>query len=131
MDVEVFYGSPLNFKYFMSVVKEVAGKKLDDPRGHLTRLIKCTSAEAKKFVRNCIHLPPEEFYEQAMALLQERYGDPCQVLMAYGRKIKELPVIKPGDRGAFSRFSKFSRNTTVSCRRAIAINLTILMCCLC
>ena len=56
---------------------------------------------------NCIHLPPEECYEQAMALLEERYGDPYQVIAAYCREIKNWPVVKPGNAGAFRRFSNF------------------------
>ena len=43
MDVEVFDGNLLNFKYFISVFKEVVETKLDNPRGGLTRLIKYTS----------------------------------------------------------------------------------------
>ena len=46
---------------------------------------------------NCIHLPPEECYEQVMALWEERYGDSYQVLAAYCREIKNSPVVKPGD----------------------------------
>ena len=76
MDVDVFDSNPLSFKYFISVFKEVVKTKLDDPPGPLTRLIKYTSGEAKELVRNCIQFPPEEYYEQAMALLQERHRDP-------------------------------------------------------
>ena len=107
MYVEVFDDNPLHFKYFISVFKEVVETKLDDPCGCLTRLIRYTSGEAKELVRNCIHLFPEECYEQAIAMLQGRYGDPYQVLVAYHREIKEWPVIKPGDVGAFRGFSKF------------------------
>ena len=105
--VEVFDGNLLNFKYFISVFKDVMEAKLDDPHGCLTRLIKYTSGEAKELVRNCIHLPPEKCYKLAMALLQERYGNPYQVLVAYHREIKDWPVVKPDDAGVFRRFSNF------------------------
>ena len=63
VDVEVFDGNPLNFKYFISVFKEVVETKFDDPCGHLTRLIKYTSGEGKKLRKHCIPLPPEECYD--------------------------------------------------------------------
>ena len=47
VDVEVFISNPLNFKYFISVFKEVLETKLDDPHGCLTRLIEYTSGELK------------------------------------------------------------------------------------
>ena len=39
---EEFDGNPLNFNYFRSLFRETVGKKIDDPEGRLTRLIKNT-----------------------------------------------------------------------------------------
>ena len=37
VDIEVFDGNLLNFKYFMSLLKEVVETKINDPKGRLTR----------------------------------------------------------------------------------------------
>ena len=42
VDMEPFEGNPLDFTYFMLMFQESVEKKIDDPRGRLTRLIKYT-----------------------------------------------------------------------------------------
>ena len=54
IDIDVFGGNPLEFHYFMTVFDEAVEKKIDDPRGKLTRLIKYTTGEVKERVKNCI-----------------------------------------------------------------------------
>ena len=43
VDIHTFSGNPLENHYFMEVFKEVVEKRIDDPRGRLTRLIKYTT----------------------------------------------------------------------------------------
>ena len=43
VDIDVFDGNPLNFKYFMSLFRQVVESKMKDPRGRLARLIKYTT----------------------------------------------------------------------------------------
>ena len=38
--IEEFDGNPLNFNYFRSMFRDNIVKKIDDPQGRLTRLIK-------------------------------------------------------------------------------------------
>ena len=66
----------MNFKYFIYIFKEVAERKVDDPIGSLTHLIKYTSGEAKELVENCLYLPASEGYKAATRMMNERYGDP-------------------------------------------------------
>ena len=40
LDIDVFNGNPLNFKYFMTWFREVVERKIEDAHGQLTRLIK-------------------------------------------------------------------------------------------
>ena len=39
-DIDTFSGDPPKYHYFMEVFKEVVEKRIDNPRGRLTRLIK-------------------------------------------------------------------------------------------
>ena len=52
--------------YFMEVFKEVVEKKIEDPRGRLTRVIKYTTREAKNLIKYCIQQPSAEGYKNAM-----------------------------------------------------------------
>ena len=40
VDIDVFSGDPLEYHYFMGIFKKVVEKRIEDPRGRLTRLIK-------------------------------------------------------------------------------------------
>ena len=47
IDLNVFDGNPLNFYYFVAVFIEAVKKKIEDPRGRLTQLIKYTTGDVK------------------------------------------------------------------------------------
>ena len=97
INIDVFGGNPLEFHYFMAVFDEAVEKKIEDPRGKLTRLIKYTTGEVKEMVKNYIQLPPKEGYETAKQMMHKLYGDPHRVIAAYRKEIKRWPQIKPGD----------------------------------
>ena len=82
-------------------------KRIKDPMGRLTRLIKLTEGEAKDLIKHCVHLTPESRYETAMMLLDNRYGNPHSLLASYRREIKGLHPVKPGDAASFRQFHNF------------------------
>ena len=67
-------GNPLNFKYFITLFREVVESKIEDSRGKLTCLIKYTTGEAKELIKQCIEQPANKRYENAVNLLYRRYG---------------------------------------------------------
>ena len=73
---------------------EAVEKKIDDPKGRLTRLIKFTSGEAKELIQHCIQLPDLIVYKQVISLMERRYGNPHTIVAAYRRKIKKWPLFK-------------------------------------
>ena len=83
IDIHVFGGNPLEFRYFMAVFDEAVENKIEDPRGKLTCLIKYTTVEVKEMLKNCIQLPPKEGYETAKQRMHKLYGDPHRVIAAY------------------------------------------------
>ena len=87
-DIDTFSGDHLEYHYFMEVFKEVVEKRIEDTRGRLTRLIKYKTGEAKDLIKHCIQQPSAEGYENAMELLENRYGDPLKILAIYRREIK-------------------------------------------
>ena len=87
---------------------ETVEKKIDDPQGRLTRLIKYTSGEARELlIKNSIHDRPHVGYINAMNLLEKQYGDFHRLLASYRREIEQMSKIKPGVATAFRRLLNF------------------------
>ena len=107
VDIDTFAGDPLEYHYFMEVFKEVVEKRIEDPRGRLTCLIKYTSGEAKDLIKHCIQQPLSQGYKTVKELLESRYGDPLTILAVYRKEIKRWPMIKAGDAAAFRSFHNF------------------------
>ena len=74
IDLDVFDGNPLNLHYFLDIFREAFKKKIEDPRGRLTWLIKYTTGEVKDLIKNYIQLPAKDGYEAAKNLLYQLYG---------------------------------------------------------
>ena len=107
VDIDLFDGNPLNFKYFMTLFREVVESKIEDLRGRLTRLIKYKPGEAKELMKHCIEQPANKGCEDAVNLLYRRYGDQQTILAVYKREVKEWLQIKVGDAAGFRKFHNF------------------------
>ena len=103
VEIDTFDGNPLNYFYFMELFKEAVEKKVDDPKGRLTRLIRFTSGEAKELIQPCIQLPYLVRYKQTISLMERHSGNPLKIVAAYRREIKKWPLIKPGDSAALKK----------------------------
>ena len=101
----------------MKVFKEVVEKRLKDPKGRLIRLIKYTTGNVKDLIKHCIQQPSAEGYENAMELLENRYGDPLKTLASYRGEIKKWPSIRARDATAFRQ----SHNFILKCDSAISM----------
>ena len=89
VDTEYFDGNSLNYHYFMALFSEVVDTTIDDPRGRITRLIKCTTGEPKKLIKHWIQLPHDLGYKTAVTLLENTYGNPRKILSSYQKDVKE------------------------------------------
>ena len=107
VDMEPFEGNPVDFTYFMSMFQESVEKKVDDPRGRLTRLIKYTRGEPRELVKHFINDRADCGYKNAIALLQKQYGNRHTLLSSYRKEIKLMQPLKPGDAAAFRRLFNF------------------------
>ena len=107
VEVDKFSGNPLEYQYFSTMFKEVVERKIKDPVGRLTRLIKFTDGEAKDLIKHCIHLTPDIGYDTAIMVLNKRYGNPYLLLASYREEIKPLAPVKPGDAMGFRKFYNF------------------------
>ena len=73
--MDKFSGNPLEYQYFSPIFKAMVERKVKEPVGRLTRLIKSTDGEGKDLIKHCMHLTPDIGYDKAIALLKDRYGN--------------------------------------------------------
>ena len=104
VDLDLFDGNPLEYTYFMSMFKESVEKKIENPKGKLTRLIQCTRGEAKDLI---INDRPEYEYNNAMAILHRQYGNPHTLLSSYRREVRQMVPLKAGYATAFRKLFNF------------------------
>ena len=107
VEVDKFSGNPLKYQYFSTMFKEVVERRIKDPAGRLTRLIKFTDGEATDLIKHCIHLAPFIGYDTAIMLLNKRYGNPLLLLASYRKEIESLALVKPGNAMGFTKFHNF------------------------
>ena len=107
VDIDIFTSDPVDYNYFIAVFDEVVEKKIDDPRGRLTRLTKYTDGQPKEMIKHYIQQPAAVGYKNARSLLEEKYGNPHQILAAYHKEIKSWPQIKPANGIAHIKFYIF------------------------
>ena len=67
VNIEEFDGNPLHYNYFRSMFREVVEKKIANPQGRLTRLIKLTTGEVRELIKPFIHDNLEYGYENAIS----------------------------------------------------------------
>ena len=107
VEVGKFSGNPLEYQYFSSMFKEGVERKTKDPVGRLASLIKFNDGEAKDLIKHWVHLTPDIGYDIAIMLLNKKYGNPYLLLASYGKEIKLLVPVKPGDAMGFRKFHSF------------------------
>ena len=73
----------------MALFKEAVERKIDDPKGQLSRLIRVTRGEAKELIQHRIQLPDSIGYMQAISLMETCYSNPHTIVAAYRREIKK------------------------------------------
>ena len=106
-DLDIFDGNPLEYNFFIKNFEEVVEKKIADPRGRLTRLMKFTSGEAKELIKGCIHRESSDGYSFAKQLLAKRFGDRNRILAEYRKQLKEWKPLKLGDGAAYRKYYSF------------------------
>ena len=56
VEIDTFDGNLLNYFYFMTLFKVAVERKIEDPKGRLTRLIRFTTGKAKELIQHFIQL---------------------------------------------------------------------------
>ena len=107
VEMDSFSGNPLDFRYFMSLFKELVESKVDDPLGKLARLIQYTRGEAKELIQHCVQMPQPDGFNTAKELLTKEYGEPHKVTAAYMKELRAWQTIPPNNVKDLKKFYRF------------------------
>ena len=104
----------------MASFHEAVERKIRDPKGCLTRLLRYLKGEPHELVQGCIHMASDQGFKYAKELLTKRYGDPYRVYSEYMKELKDWPKIKPNDAQAFRKFHSFliKFKSTTDCHKS-------------
>ena len=107
VEIDTFDGDPLEYVYFIANFKDMVESVVSDQRGRLNRLIQYTAGEAKDLIRHCVHNNHLNCYDDALALLEQEYGNPLRIACAYMDKLKKWPILKLGDGQGYKNLYRF------------------------
>ena len=110
IEIDVFSGNPLEYKYFRTTFREAVEKKVQDARGRLTRLLKYTAGDAKELIKHCIYEEDDASFDTAISLLDTEYGNRQVIVNSYLNQLKHWPTVKLNDVKAYKKFHRFLRS---------------------
>ena len=91
----------------MTLFHELVEKRIDDIRGKLTRLIRYMKGDPKDMIQHCVQQPSSVGYKNVKKILDQKCGNPCNIMGVYGKEIKSWPQTRNGDRESYQRFYNF------------------------
>ena len=94
LEPEVFNGDLLKFPVWFKSVEALIESHTDSPSDRLDFLSKYTSGIARECIQGFLAV---DSYSEAKACLVRRFGDKYKISEAFKRKIRDWPVIRPGD----------------------------------
>ena len=107
MDVDVFNVNPVEYHNFMTLFHELVEKQIDDLRGRLSQLIRYMTGDLKDMIQHCIQQPPSVSYRNAKKLLDQKYGNSCNIMGVYRKETETWSQIRNVER-KLSEVLKFS-----------------------
>ena len=114
-EIPNFNGDPMEFKTFVMAFDARIHSKVVSSADRLYYLDQHLVGQPKETIGGCLHIEPEEGYEEARKFLEKEYGDPYKVSTAYMQKLSNWPFIKHDDTPALKRFSLF----LIKCKNAM------------
>ena len=119
VEPDVFTGNILSYIPWRNSFDTLVLNKPYSSAEKVSYLFKYISDDIKKLVSWYSILPSNEALEQILDFLDERYGDPRLIALAYREKLEAWPLISEYDGPALRRFSDF----LLECKRVQSCNV--------
>ncbi|KAK3730096.1 hypothetical protein QZH41_003649 [Actinostola sp. cb2023] len=105
--IPTFKGAVIEYKAFMMAFDSRIKPKTTNNADRLYYLQQHLEGEAKDLIEGCLHLDPDEGYNEARKLLDKEYGDPYKISVAYINRLLKWPSVKYDDATGLKRLSLF------------------------
>ncbi|KAK3726857.1 hypothetical protein QZH41_010519, partial [Actinostola sp. cb2023] len=105
--IPTFKGAVIEYKSFMMAFDSRIKPKTTNNADRLYYLQQHLEGEAKDLIEGCLHLDPDEGYNEARKLLDKEYGDPYNISVAYINRLLKWPSVKYDDVTGLKRLSLF------------------------
>ena len=112
---DVFDGKdPLSYSAWKLSFDALVNHRALTATDKLTMLNRFLGGEAKTAIKGYLMMPPQEAYDEAYALLANRYGDPLNIVNSYKERLRAWPRIAGSDPTGLRKFADFLKQ----CRTA-------------
>ncbi|KAF7240843.1 hypothetical protein EG68_11280 [Paragonimus skrjabini miyazakii] len=96
-ELKKFTGNPMDYWGFMRSFMSSVDRYTDDFANRLSYLIQYCDGEALDTIKGCTVLEPESGYNEAISILQRRFGQPYVIARCYIRSLTEGCSLKQDD----------------------------------
>ncbi|XP_064619532.1 uncharacterized protein LOC135482979 [Lineus longissimus] len=101
----VFSGDPLLYAGWLAAFKTLIEGKGIPPRERMHYLRRYLAGPAKEAVEGYFLISSDSAFDEAKAVLEQRYGNPFNVAEAFRNKLEGWPKVHPKDSQALRKFS--------------------------
>lgn len=111
LKLSIFNGRMELYRTFKRTFEMNVASKLDDEEEKLMYLIQFTEGKPKEIVSTCLHLPPEQGYQEALRLLDRRYSNEAQTAQGLVDRMLTQVDMKSDDVTSLDSFAILLRGT--------------------
>ena len=113
---DTFTGDPIDYPSWKCEFSALIESRNSNPSDKIFYLKRCLSGNALKCVKSYLQTPTPDSFDEAMSLLETRFGDMFSVAQAFKNKIELWPNISSRDSSGLREFSDFLKQCSVAAR---------------
>ena len=113
---DVFEGNPLEYPSWKCAFSALIESRKVEPSDRIYYLKRFLGGDALKCVKCFLLIPTPDSYQEALSLLESRYGDKFSVAQAFKAKIESWPKVGSKNSSALREFSDFLRQCCVAAK---------------
>ena len=119
----VFHGDPLKYPSWKAAFQTLIEQRQIPAHEKMHYLKKYIGGQVKDVIEQYFLLSSEDAYDDAKALLEERYGNPFVIANAYREKLDKWPKINFRDGSGLQKFADFLRQCHTAARSIGHLNV--------
>jgi hypothetical protein len=119
----IFTGDPLDYPSWKNSFSTLIESRNIAPAERIHYLKRYLGGKAKQCVESFLLMPTTDSYNEALSLIDKRFGDDFSIAQAFKRKIDAWPKISGRDYSGLRNFSDFLRQCEVAYRHNASLRI--------